>query len=506
MLYIVGLGPGNPDRVPRPVLSLLGGGLPIYVRTARHPALDGEPLQSLLAGRDVTALDDEYETGASFEDTYAAIAERVLRAHQTHGDLVYAVPGHPLVGESTVARLLAEAKTRGVSVSVVGAPSFVDACLEALGEAITGDLHVVDALTLDPSDAAPPAVLQTGEPLLLYQVHSREAASQAKLALMQAGYPDEFGVCVVQGASVPGLESVRDVPLFELDRGVCDHLTTVWIPGLPSELRRPGFTGLLRVMARLRAPNNGCPWDLEQTHQSLRRYVIEEAYEVAQAIDDGDPDELCEELGDLLLQVVFHAQIAREDGVFDVNDVCAAIVEKLIRRHPHIFGTTAVSGSDEVLANWNAIKANEKGKETRISILDGVSQSLPALLGALEASKRVVKVGFEWPDTRGVLDKVEEEFRELRAEIEAYDASGQTGDKTRLASELGDVLFTLVNVSRKLGINPEDALRTQITRFGNRFRHIETRAREQNRALDTLPLVEMETYWSEAKAREKHGP
>lgn len=503
MIYIVGLGPGDPQRIPAQALVVLGSGLPTLARTLRHPAwtLPG-PLADLLAQGHcvVTALDDEYETNETFDDTYDAIVARVLRV-AAGGDVAYAVPGHPLVGETTVARLLPQARVAGIPCKVIGAPSFVDAVLEAIGEAVTADLHVLDALALNPDDAAPAPSLRTGGPLLLYQVHSRDAASATKLALMRAGYPDEFEVTLVRGAGVPGAESVRAVPLFALDRGDMDHLTSLWVPPLAEAERRPGFDGLVRVMARLRDPLNGCPWDLKQTHASLKRYVIEEAYEVVEAIDridtdSGDPDLLCEELGDLLLQVAFHTQLASEEGFFDAEDVCATIVEKLVRRHPHIFGDVEVRDAEEVLTNWNAIKAGEKGKEERTSILDGVPQGMPALMRALEVSRRVVKVGFEWPDIGGVLDKVEEEIAELRAEVRA----GTSRD--RIASELGDLLFTLVNFARHLGIDPEEALREQVTRFSRRFHYIEEGARDQSRPVESLSLEEMETFWARAKQEE----
>ncbi|GAB4465805.1 MAG: nucleoside triphosphate pyrophosphohydrolase [Armatimonadaceae bacterium] len=501
ILHIAGLGPGNGAAVPPRTLALLRSGLPILVRTARHPTLTVEPLRDL----PFTALDEEYEHNRTFDDTYNAIVDRVLRTYHTRGEMVYAVPGHPLIGETTVDRLLARARAEGVYVRLYGAPSFVDACLEALRVAVPGDFQVLDALSLDPSSPAPPDALRAGSPLLLYQVYSTEAASHVKLSLMRVGYPDEFPVQVIQAAGVPGAESVREVPLHALDRtgrGVPppDHLTSVFVPPLPPSLRQPTFSDLVHVMARLRDPNGGCPWDLKQTHQTLRRYVLEEAYEVAEAIDTDDPDALCEELGDLLLQVVFHAQLAAEEGIFDADDVCRAIVEKLIRRHPHVFGEVKVNDAEQVLANWNAIKATEKaeqGKSAHTSILDGISQSLPALMMALETSKRAVKAGFEWSSVDGVLDKIEEELAELRQEIEA----GASAE--RVASELGDVLFTLVNLGRKFEVDAETALRAQIARFHRRFRHIESRAAGENRALESLSLDEMEQFWQEAKQHEK---
>ena len=269
----------------------------------------------------------------------------------------------------------------------------------------------------------------------------------------------------------------------------------VFLPAPPPAESPADFSALAVVMARLRDPLSGCPWDLEQTPQTLRHYVIEEAYEVVEAIDSGDPRKLSEELGDLLLQVVFHAQLAREAGQFTLEDVTRSIVEKLIRRHPHVFGKLSVSGSDQVLVNWEAIKRAEPGYEDRTSILDGIPPSLPALMRALEVSKRVVKVGFEWPTISEVLDKVEEEIGELRAEI-------ALSDTTRAGDELGDLLFTLVNVARHLKIDPEDALRRMTQRFAARFRHIEDHAAQKGQSVSDLALAEMETVWQAAKQAE----
>jgi tetrapyrrole methylase family protein/MazG family protein len=508
VIHLVGLGPGDPASLRPQAFALLARrDLPLFLRTRRHPTLDDEPVRGALAGRDnLVSFDDEYERHTAFDVTYEAIVARVLEAAERHGEIVYAVPGHPLIGETTVARLLPRAKAAGVATRVVGAPSFVDACLEAVGETITGDLLVLDALALEPNaPTAHPALRTPGAPVLLYQVHDRQAASTVKLALMRAGYPDDFVVTVLRAAGVPGEEAILPTPLFALDRGEaaarCDHLSSVWVPPLlaaDAAARPPGLDGLVRVMARLRDPDNGCPWDREQTHASLRPYVIEEAYEVAEAIDQDDPDKLCDELGDLLLQVVFHAQLAAEEGVWDIEDVCAVIVAKLVRRHPHVFGNVKVDGADEVLMNWNAIKAAEKGNKQWESVLDGIPTSLPALARALQVSRRAVKAGFEWPDTTAVLAKVDEELAELRAEI------ARNAPPNQVAGELGDLLFTLVNVARRLDLDPEEALRGQMKRFEYRFRHIEQRARERGVPLESLTLSEMEDFWQEAKQKEKN--
>ncbi len=253
-----------------------------------------------------------------------------------------------------------------------------------------------------------------------------------------------------------------------------------------------GLQALVGVMARLRDPQGGCPWDLQQTHETLKKYVIEEAYEVVEAVDLGSPEKLCEELGDLVLQTVFHAQLAAEAGDFTIDDVTRVITEKLIRRHPHVFGDAQVDDAEHVLRNWEQIKRAEPGSQGRESILDGIPPALPALMRAAEVSKRVVKVGFEWPNAEQVLDKVQEEIGELRAEI-------ARGDTARAADELGDLLFTLVNLARKLKVDPEEALRRMTLRFAARFRVIEQHAEAQGRAVGQLSLDEMETVWQAAK-------
>jgi tetrapyrrole methylase family protein/MazG family protein len=248
------------------------------------------------------------------------------------------------------------------------------------------------------------------------------------------------------------------------------------------------------VIARLRAPG-GCPWDMEQTHESLKRNMLEESYEAIEAIENDDPAKLEEELGDLMMQPVMHAMIAREDGFFTIDDVIAGITTKLIRRHPHVFGTVDVENSDEVLRNWEAIKRTEPGNAHRTSALDGVPHPMPALMRALDISKKAVKVGFEWPNAEAVLDKVQEEIEELRVELKGL-------DKQRAADELGDLLFALVNVARWLKIDPEEALRTMVDRFTARFQAMEAMAADDERELKSLTPEEWDTYWERAKRGE----
>ncbi|HVF91144.1 MAG TPA: nucleoside triphosphate pyrophosphohydrolase [Blastocatellia bacterium] len=262
------------------------------------------------------------------------------------------------------------------------------------------------------------------------------------------------------------------------------------------------FDELVDLIARLRAPG-GCPWDREQTHESLKPMMLEEAYEVVEAIDEGNDDELVGELGDLLLQVVFHSDIATEEGRFTVADVIERVSSKMIRRHPHVFGQDTAETSGEVLKNWEAIKAAElsaKGKavEGEGSMLDSVSSKLPAVMEAFQMTTKVSRVDFDWPDVPSVLEKLDEEVAELKEAVASESASHR-----EIAGEVGDLLFVAVNVARLLGVDPESALKSSNRKFRRRFRHIEDRLREQGRKPSDSDHVEMDALWDEAKRLEK---
>ena len=251
------------------------------------------------------------------------------------------------------------------------------------------------------------------------------------------------------------------------------------------------FSQLVNLMARLRGPA-GCPWDREQTPESLRPFLIEECYEVLDALEEGSPDKVRDELGDLLFQIVFHARIAEEQDQFTIQDVITAIREKMIRRHPHVFGEVKVANSGEVLANWEEIKKKEKAHQERTSILDGVPQGMPALLRAHGIQKKAARVGFDWNELNEALPKLDEEITEFKESLKTKDAAA-------IEEELGDIFFMLVNISRFLEINPEDALRKTISKFIRRFRYIEEHAAEAGRSLKDMTLEEMEKLWQESK-------
>jgi tetrapyrrole methylase family protein / MazG family protein len=502
-ITVVGLGPGRWEDLTIAACETLAAAPRVLCRTTRHPTVD--ELRARHPAVALDAFDALYDGAQSFDALYDTMVERLL-ALATAPDasaIVYAVPGHPLIGEESVRRLRARAADLGVPVRIVPGMSFVEPVCATLGiDPLERHLQLLDGTLLGDLDPAAVmgAILPT-EPALVAQVYNRRVASAVKLALAEV-YPDDWEVAVVRSAGLGVEETVERVPLYELDRGQrADHLTTLYVPPLAplAALRVP--EGLRYIVARLRAPD-GCPWDRAQTHESLRRYVLEEAYEVADVLAEweGTPeqaDHLAEELGDLLLQVYLQAEVAHGEGLFHVGDVFAAINAKLIRRHPHVFGDVTVRDADHVIQNWEAIKRAERAAAghdpVAASALAGVLHSAPALHQAHELSRKAAKVGFEWPEMADALVKVGEEARELAA-------AQAGGDQAGMAAELGDLLFALAVVARRLGIEPEDALRAANTRFRRRFAAMEARARADHRALDALTPADWLALWAAAKA------
>ncbi len=403
-----------------------------------------------------------------------------LLALATAGDVVYAVPGHPLVGEATVRRLRERAATAGVNVRLVEGLSFIEPVCTAVGlDPLAAGLQVVDALEprLDPA-----------LPALVAQVYNRRVAAQLKVALLEL-YPPHHHVQVVRNAGAPGGAEVESLPLAEIDRsdGRFHHLACLYLPPLPVELNLRTFGGLRAITHRLRAPG-GCPWDREQTHASLRPFLLEETYEALAALDEGEPARLAEELGDLLLQVTLHAEIAEESGEFTYGDMFEHIAAKLLRRHPHVFGDAVIRTAEEQWHVWQQIKRAERGAGG--SILAGVPATMPALAYAQTVQERAMRAGFRWPRLDDVLAKLAEEIAELR----------QARTRDEREQEFGDVLFALVNAAQHLGINAEDALRAAGRRFVRRFTVLETLVRARGLDLAALPLAELTALWREAKA------
>ena len=481
-ITIVGLGPGPFGCLSLETWDVIRQAPKLLLRTAVHPTV--EDLRS--RGVNFTSYDTFYDQGEDFDSVYRAIADDVIEQARV-ADVVFAVPGSPMVAEKTVGLIREAAVAAGLPIVVLPGMSFFELLCNRLGIDPQQGLTLVDALEVETL----PKDLATG--LVITQVFSPLVASELKLALMER-LPDEAPVIVARHLGLPD-ESVTTVPLFELDRQAgFDHLTSVYAPPASTGGERFELDPLVKVMSRLRSPD-GCPWDIEQSHATLRRYIIEEVYEVLEAIDEQDPTHLCEELGDLLLQIVFHARMAEEAGDFSMQDVVDTVTEKLIRRHPHVFGDISVQDAAEVIVNWDAIKRREKKQKPK-SALDGVPQGLPALLRANKLQMKAAKVGFDWDDIAPVWDKVAEELAELRQ-------AATSGDPAEIEDELGDVVFAVVNLGRFLGVETEVALNRANNKFSRRFFQVEALLRQQGRKWQELDLAQMDELWLAVKAEEK---
>lgn len=487
-ITVVGLGSGDEDQLTLGALKALEGAGRLFLRTGTHPAAD------VLRRRGIVfeTFDALYEQHGDFPAVYEAIVASLLETAQGGVDVVYAVPGHPLVAERTVALLRERAPGAGISLRLIGGESFLDQAFLRLGFDPIEGFQLLDAAGLTREQLRPR--LHT----VIAQVYDRFTASDVKLTLMQV-YPDDHPVVVGQALGVPGEEQIRTVPLYELDRlPSYGNMTLVYVPASRDDrLRRTSFERLHEIVRILRSPE-GCPWDRAQTHQSIRKNFIEETYEAIEAIDNGDVDAMREELGDVLLQVMLHCQMEEEAGTFDIYDVLAELNDKLVFRHPHVFGGANAGSPEEALANWEAMKAEEKrrkGGASGTSVLDGIPKDLPALPRAVKLQKKAARVGFDWPDLDGVFAKIEEELGELKA------AAGESTDRRR--EELGDLLFAVANAARFLEVDPEEALAMANRKFVERFRHIEERLAASGRTFEQTSLEEMEGWWSEAKTRER---
>ncbi|MFG6497505.1 nucleoside triphosphate pyrophosphohydrolase [Fictibacillus sp. UD] len=476
-ITIIGLGAGDLDQMTLGIYRMLESSEKVYVRTIHHPAVEDLMKQ----GKTFIAFDEIYEKHDQFEPVYEEIAETLFKAAEAENHVIYAVPGHPLVAEQAVQILLHQAQSKEVEVTVAGGKSFLDEMYTALKIDPIEGCQILDGTSLKKDE------IQIRHHLVIVQVYDSFIASEVKLTLMEK-YPDDYEVVVVTAAGSSD-ESIKRVPLYELDQTVTlNNLTAVYVPPVKEdELLYRDFSFLKNVIARLRGPG-GCPWDQKQTHVTLKKYLIEEAYEVLDAIDEEDDEALAEELGDVLLQVLLHAQIGEDEGFFAIEDVIAVLTEKMIRRHPHVFSDVSAENADEVVANWDAIKAQEAGKEDRESLLDGVPKGIPGIQKAFLYQKKAAKVGFDWKEAGPVYDKILEELKEFQ------EAEGDEQQK-----ELGDLLFSVVNLARFYKIDPEEALNETNRKFRKRFSYIEHALKEQSLSFDDVTLEEMDRLWNEAK-------
>ncbi|MFS0774440.1 nucleoside triphosphate pyrophosphohydrolase [Neobacillus sp. 3P2-tot-E-2] len=480
-IEVLGLGAGDLEQLPFGVYKKLMNADHVYLRTKEHPVI-AELVQEEMG---FTSFDSIYEKHDQFEEVYQEIVQNLLEKAKAE-QVIYAVPGHPLVAERTVQLLLEYGPKEDVDIIIGGGQSFIDAIFQSLKIDPVDGFQLLDGTLLKSSQ------LQIDQHIFISQVYDQFVASNIKLTLMER-LPDDYQVVIVRAAGSRD-ENIERVPLYELDRKVTiDNLTSVYVPPVQDEqIMLKNFSKLREIIAVLRGPN-GCPWDKEQTHESLKKYLIEETYEVIEAIDSGDIDHLIEELGDVLLQVMLHAQIGEDEGYFTIEDVIEVLSAKMIRRHPHVFGDKKAEDSKEVLRNWQEIKKQEKG-EIESSLLEGISKSLPNLLRAYEIQKKAAKVGFDWQEITPALEKVKEELEEFENEINQESF-------VEAKKEFGDILFAFVNVARFLDIHPEEALFETNQKFIRRFQFIEERVKSSGKSIEEHSLEELDQFWDEAKSK-----
>ena len=480
-VIVVGLGPGPSSHVTQATLDAIAGSRYRFVRTTRHESV------SLLG--ECTSFDDLYDALPTFDEVYRAIVERLVEAAHAHGEVLYAVPGSPLILESSVALLRADPR---VEVVVVASMSFLDLAWNALGiDPVNEGVRVIDGHRF-----AQQAANERG-PLLVTQTHAGWVLSDIKLAHDEASGDEPVVILHHLGLSD---ERVIHTTWSEMDRTIeADHLTSLYIPTLGS----PIAGEMVKLHQLARTLREQCPWDREQTHSSLIKHLLEETYEAIDALEnlnDDDPstdDALIEELGDLLYQVEFHATIAEQQGRFTMADIARTLHDKLVRRHPHVFGDATARTADDVVTTWDGVKQQERlsGTKKDEGVFTGVAKAAPALSYATKLQKRAASVGFDWPDATGAYDKIVEESSELREAVSAG------ADPDTVSLELGDLLFSVVNLSRHLGVDAEGALRAASNKFRSRFEIVEQLAAQRSIDLQSASLETLDQLWDIAKGQ-----
>ncbi len=479
ILYIVGLGPGDDKYLTLEAASLLTEH-PLVLRTKNHPTV--AYLRD--KGTHFESFDDLYEGEKDFDTLYQKIAKTLIQKVKEEGAFVYAVPGSPMVAEKTVTTLLQEEKKHDdFCIKIIEGISFLDFMYTAFRLDPSDGVMLLDGMIFDVEDLNPT------KDTFVTQVYHPLIAGEVKLKLMTL-YADDHEIFVARHLGTKDQE-VYAIKLYELDRlQDIDHLTSLYIPKADL-LARNGYTmNDLNTIVEILRGEDGCPWDREQSLKSLLPQCLEEVYEYVDAVENEDAFNIEEELGDILLHVAMNSNIAKEEMGFSFVDVTTGICQKMIRRHPHVFGNMEVKDSEEVLANWDDIKKEEKQHKKASERMDDLPKAFPALLMAKKLQKRAASVGFDWTETEDVMAKLDEEIAEFKKSCE----------KNNQFEEIGDILFTIVNLSRFLAIDLEETLRYSNNKFKNRFRIMEDIIHEEGRDFKEMTLSEMDKYWDRAKA------
>lgn len=491
MIKIIGLGSGEEKYLTLETINILKNEKNIFLRTEIHPSVDFLKENKIK----YKSFDSLYKKSENFEEIYNSIVEKLLEKAKKE-DLVYAVPGNPVFAEKSVFLLLKKAKELNIECKILPAISFLDSIFSKLEFDPLNSLLILDATNLKTLN------LKKNISVLVLQVYAKHIASELKLYLMDF-YPDTYPIKVLQNIGIDNEEKVFEIPLYKLDRlDDINHLTSIFIPSgqfpmKDEEVFIDGNTSierLLNIVSFLRSPE-GCPWDKEQTHESIKKNIIEEAYEVVEAIEKKDKDLLKEELGDLLLQVALQSQIAEEAEDFDFEEVAEEIGSKIIRRHPHVFKREEFEAltPEEVKKLWEQIKNEEKDKKNKnTSYLSDIPTALPSIIKAEKIQRKVASLGFEWKNIVDVFDKFKEEEFELK---EAMDKK----DQSLIEEEIGDLFFTLVNISRWLKVDPELALSKANDKFTKRFNNLEKEVKNRKKKFKDFSLEELEEIWQKCK-------
>jgi tetrapyrrole methylase family protein/MazG family protein len=474
-IQIIGLGAAGEDDLTLRAHKALTEKIPTFVRTDRHPLVN-----KLRKKIDIKSFDDYFEKYETFDEVYENIIHTLIEQSKQYGKINYCTAGSPYYGDIVTKKLINEYKGQ-INTIIIDGMSFLDKCLKLSGYADYNNIKILDCLETDEFS------FDVNSLNVITQVYDMDLASMLKVTLMET-YPEDANILIIDVLA----ENVKRMPLLMLDREKNYGFSTYFciLPIEISKNRVYNVTNLLRIVKLLRGPD-GCPWDKKQTHDSIRQHVIEEAYEVVDAIDNDDLDNLVEELGDLLFQIVFHAELASEEGYFNFSDVVTNVCKKMYFRHPHVFGDVKADNVEEALISWENSKLKEKNLTTYTDNLKNVPKALSTLSRSYKIQNRAAEVGFDWSDAQGAVLKIKEELLEF---IEEYN----NHNIENMEEEFGDLLFALVNFARFEKINPDIALNKTINKFIDRFEYIE---KNSTKDLKQMTLKEMDELWEKSKFR-----
>lgn len=478
-INVIGLGPGSIDQLTMGAVKSISGSNKKYLRTNNHPTVEYFHEKNI----EYTCFDEFYEHEDNFNELYGKISETLIKAAKDNNEIDYFVPGNPMIAEKTVELLLAQDE---VEINIISGMSFIEPMLELIGRDPVNGLKIIDGSDFKET------LIDINTDIIVTQTYNIRILTDIKLVISEI-YGDDYEVYLVHAAGIEDMEKLEIVPIYLLDRiEDVGPLTSLFIPQIDKIINEVfDFNDLVDIMNILRG-EDGCPWDLEQTHESIRTDILEEAYELIDAIDNEDVDNIIEELGDVLLQVIFHSKIASDDGYFNLYEVTTNLAQKLIYRHPHIFSENKVVNSEEVVYNWDRMKDSQANYDMKSEKFNNIASILPELLKSYKIQEIAGEVGFDWDDISGPIEKLSEETKELFVAIDSKNMDN-------IEEELGDLLFTIVNIARFLNVDPEIALNKSNKKFIKRFMLVEEFSLKENKMLEDMTLDELNQLWNLAK-------